>query len=94
MLAERGIEVGVVNARFVKPFDADLLARQRASGARIVSLENGAVEGGFGEAIGADVRFGWPDSYIPHGAVSELETAYGLTASAIAEKLSTLHSSL
>ena len=94
MLDERGIEVGVVNARFVKPFDADLLARQRASGARIVSLENGAVEGGFGEAIGADVRFGWPDSYIPHGAVSELETAYGLTASAIAEKLTTFNSQL
>ena len=87
MLATRGVAAGVVNARFVKPFDADLLARQRAAGARIASLENGSVAGGFGEAIGADLRFGWPDAYIPHGAIGELEAAYGLTADAIAEKL-------
>jgi 1-deoxy-D-xylulose-5-phosphate synthase len=94
LLAERGIEAGVVNARFVKPFDADMLARQRAAGARIVSLENGAVAGGFGEAIGADVRFGWPDAYIPHGTISELESAYGLTASAIAEAIFNPQSSI
>ena len=88
LLAARGGRAGVVNARFVKPFDAELLARQRAAGARVVSLENGAVAGGFGEAIGADIRFGWPDAYIPHGTVLELEAAYGLTAAAIAEKLS------
>jgi len=87
LLAARGLEAGVVNARFVKPFDAELLARQRAAGARIASLENGAVAGGFGEAIGADFRFGWPDAYITHGATSELESAYGLTASAIAEAI-------
>ncbi len=87
LLAARGVEAGVVNARFVKPFDAALLARQRAAGARIVSLENGAVAGGFGELIGADLRFGWPDAYIPHGTISELETAYGLTPAAIASTL-------
>ena len=87
LLAARGVTAGVVNARFVKPFDADLLARQRAAGARIVSLENGAVAGGFGEAIGADLRFGWPDAYIPHGTISELESAYGLTAEAITQSL-------
>lgn len=94
LLAARGVEAGVVNARFVKPFDADLLARQRAAGARIVSLENGAVAGGFGEAIGADVRFGWPDAYVPHGTVSELESAYGLTAAAISEVILKSQSSI
>ena len=87
LLAARGVTAGVVNARFVKPFDADLLARQRAAGARIVSMENGAVAGGFGEAIGADVRFGWPDAYISHGTIAELESAYGLTAETIAQSL-------
>lgn len=87
LLAARGVAAGVVNARFVKPFDADLLARQRATGAQIVSLENGAVAGGFGEAIGADVRFGWPDAYVPHGTVDELEASCGLTADAIASTL-------
>ena len=87
LLAARGVTAGVVNARFVKPFDAGLLARQRAANARIVSLENGSVAGGFGEAIGADIRFGWPDAYVPHGSVADLESAYGLNAEAIAGKL-------
>ena len=84
LLAERGISAGVVNARFIKPFDAELLARQRKAGARIASLENGAVAGGFGEAIGAEFRFGWPDAYVSHGSLPELEAAHGLTAEAIA----------
>ena len=84
ILARAGVEAGVVDARFVKPFDADLLARQRASGAFIVSLENGAVTGGFGEAIGADARFGWPDAFVGHGSVEELEADFGFTAQDVA----------
>ena len=87
LLEARGVLAGIVNARFVKPFDADLLARQRSGGARIVSLENGAAAGGFGEAIGADMRFGWPDEFVAHGSVAELEAAHGLTAEAIAESI-------
>ena len=66
----------VVFARYLKPFDSELLKRQRAEGKRIVSIENGAVAGGFGEAIGADLKFGWPDEFIPHGSVAELEKRY------------------
>ena len=87
LLEALGAQAGVVNARFVKPFDADLLARQRSCGARIVSLENGAVAGGFGEAIGADMRFGWPDEFVSHGSVADLEAAHGLTPKAIAESI-------
>ncbi len=76
-----------VHARYLKPFDADLLARQRAAGMKIASLENGSVAGGLGEAIGADVKFGWPDCFIPHGTVDELERAYGLDAKSVAAKL-------
>ena len=43
--------------------------------------------GGFGEAIGADVKFGWPDEFIPHGAPAELERKYGLDAETITEVL-------
>ena len=59
---------GVVYARYLKPFDEDLLRRQRAAGCRIVSIENGCVKGGFGEAIGANLKFGWPDVFVPHGS--------------------------
>ena len=73
----------VVFARYLKPFDAKLLRRQRAEGKRIVSIENGAVAGGFGEAIGADLKFGWPDEFIPHGSVAELEKRYGFDTDSI-----------
>jgi 1-deoxy-D-xylulose-5-phosphate synthase len=77
----------VVHARYLKPFDEKLLARQRAAGLRIVSLENGCLAGGFGEAIGADIKFGWPDEYIPHGTPAELERRYALDVDALAAAL-------
>ena len=89
ILAGTGVEAGVVDARFVKPFDADLLARQRAAGAFIASLENGAVAGGFGEAIGADTRFGWPDAFVGHGSTEELEVDFGFTAMDVAHRIAT-----
>ncbi len=76
-----------VHARYLKPFDAELLARQRAAGLVVVALENGSVAGGFGEAIGADVKFGWPDAFVPHGAQTELERRFGLDADAVAARL-------
>ena len=84
LLHVSGISAGVVHARRVKPFDAELLARQRAAGAMVVSLENGAVSGGFGESIGADLKFGWPDAQIPHGTTAELESDFGFTAAMVA----------
>ena len=76
-----------MHARYLKPFDKGLLDSQRAAGMKIASIENGAVAGGFGEAIGADVRFGWPDEFIPHGTQSELEREYGLDVDSIVEVL-------
>ncbi len=72
-----------VHARYIKPYDAALLARQRAAGMKIASLENGAVAGGLGEAIGADFKFGWPDEFIAHGTQAEQEKRCGLDAMAV-----------
>ena len=77
----------VTFARYLKPFDAELLAKQRAAGMKIVSIENGAIAGGFGEAIGADFKFGWPDEFIPHGSVAELERRYGFDVESIVAKV-------
>ena len=82
-VAEKVPGAEVVFARYLKPFDAELLARQRAEGRLIASIENGAVQGGFGEAIGADLKFGWPDVFIPHGPVAELERRYGFDVDSI-----------
>ena len=77
----------VTFARYLKPFDAELLNRQRSAGMKVVSIENGAVAGGFGEAIGADLKFGWPDEFIPHGSVAELEKRYGFDVESIVAKV-------
>lgn len=77
----------VVHARYLKPFDAKLLGEQRSHGMKIVSLENGSLAGGLGEAIGADLRFGWPDEFIPHGSVAELERLYKLDVDSIVERI-------
>ena len=79
---------GVVYARSLKPFDEALLARQRAEGRKIVSLENGCVAGGFGETIGADVKIGWPDAFVPHGSVAALERRFGLDVESIVSAVS------
>ena len=86
-IAKRVPGTTVVHARYLKPVDAELLARQRAAGMKIVSLENGALAGGLGEAIGADIRFGWPDEFIPHGSPAELESRYGLDVDSIVAAL-------
>ena len=76
-VAER-TNAAVVPVRRLKPFDTGVLAAERKAGMRIVSLENAAIAGGLGETIGADLKLGWPDEFIPHGRPAELEKAYGL----------------
>ncbi len=97
-LAAAGVRAGVVNARFVKPLDEALLAEQVASGAsHFVTLENGAVRGGFGSALmealaarGGTVpvrAFGWPDAFVGQGTTRELMEESGLTPDRLAEEI-------
>ncbi len=83
----RRVKGEAVYARYVKPFDAELLRAQRAKGQIIVSLENGSIQGGLGEALGADIRLGWPDEFIPHGTQDELEKKYQLDVDAVVRRL-------
>ncbi|MCL1888014.1 MAG: 1-deoxy-D-xylulose-5-phosphate synthase [Kiritimatiellaeota bacterium] len=96
LLRERGRAVGVVDARFIKPLDTELLRGHAQSGALLVTWENGALAGGFGSAVrealdalgcpGARVlRVGWPDEFIPQGTPAQLREKYGLTPEAVAK---------
>lgn len=76
-----------VHARYIKPIDEELLAQQRNAGMKIASLENAAKIGGLGDAIAADVKFGWPDEFIPHGTQEELQKKYGLDSQSILKTL-------
>jgi 1-deoxy-D-xylulose-5-phosphate synthase len=86
---EHHLSVAVVNARFVKPLDRELLLQHAAATRLIVTLEDHTVVGGFGSAVieavqeaGATTpveRIGWPDKFVEHGnSVDTLRAAYGL----------------
>jgi 1-deoxy-D-xylulose-5-phosphate synthase len=99
-LADDGIDVGVVNARFVKPLDLDVLKQIRKNARCIITIEEGQIRGGFGEAIGAYLlehsytsRFralGIPDRFVTHGNRAELLKEVGLDADSIAREVERL----
>ncbi|MBR6587283.1 MAG: 1-deoxy-D-xylulose-5-phosphate synthase, partial [Kiritimatiellae bacterium] len=82
LLASDGIAAEVVPVMDVKPSDV-----QRSGNALLVSLENGVVCGGFGEGVGADMKFGWPDAAVCHGSVDELEREHGFDAQSVASAI-------
>ena len=96
-LHEHGIAAGVVNPRYIKPLDVDLLATHARSVRVVAAMENGAVRGGFGSQLGEELHalrfsgrflsYGWPDAFIPQGRPDELRVRHGLTAPAIADSI-------
>jgi 1-deoxy-D-xylulose-5-phosphate synthase len=95
LLEDRGISCGVVNMRFVKPLDVELLKECAAKTPRLVTVEDNVLQGGFGSAVlealtpgRAEVlRLGLPDDYVEHGAPHLLYDLVGLSAPKIAEQI-------
>jgi 1-deoxy-D-xylulose-5-phosphate synthase len=95
-LAEEGLRVAVVNARWAKPLDEEMI-RSLAQGTRhIVTIEDHALMGGFGSAVlelleregmrDIDVRrIGLPDTFVEHGAPTILKELYGLSSAHLKE---------
>ncbi len=100
MSAEDRAKVCHYDMRFVKPLDEDALTViAKRHYRRIVTVEDGSLQGGFGGAVaewledhGADVpltRLGLPDKFVEHGKVEELKRLVGLDPESIAETLTT-----
>ncbi|MFO0924448.1 MAG: 1-deoxy-D-xylulose-5-phosphate synthase [Pirellulales bacterium] len=96
ILANEGIQVAVINARFIKPLDRETLERVFDQCRFVVTVEEGALMGGFGSAVleaacaeGWDTRsmrtLGLPDRFIDHGERTELLAEVGLSPEGIAE---------
>ena len=95
LLKERGIEAGVIDMRFAKPLDEELIKSVAAAGP-VITAEDNALAGGFGssvleylnrEGIRADVlRLGIPDAWVEHGKPEELYAEVGLTPAAMADR--------
>ena len=91
-LERDGYSAAVINPRFIKPLDREILARYAARVAAFVTFEDHVKMGGFGTAVvealdemGLSVpvvRIGWPDQFIEHGKIDELRARYGLTVEA------------
>jgi 1-deoxy-D-xylulose-5-phosphate synthase len=95
MLREEGLDVGVINARFVKPLDRPTVLRAIRECGFVVTVEEAALMAGFGSAVveaaadaGLDAsrirRLGIPDSFIEHAERGELLADLGLDAAGIA----------
>lgn len=96
MLAEEGIDVGVVSARFIKPLDREILKRSSDDGLFIVTVEEAMLMGGFGSTVLETAnemrldtrriqRIGIPDRFIEHGDRGELLADIDLSAEGIAK---------
>ena len=89
-----GISAAVVNARFVKPLDEELILRLAKMTGRIVTVEEHVLQGGFGSAVlecfennrlsaVKTLRIGLPDRFIEHGTQAVLRQKYGLDTDGI-----------
>lgn len=89
-----GISVGVYDMRFVKPLDTALLDQIAERYDRVITLEDGCLEGGFGSAVleyysgkGGKTpmvkRLGIPDRFITHGTIPQLQQECGIDTAAI-----------
>ncbi|KIP22241.1 1-deoxy-D-xylulose-5-phosphate synthase [Anoxybacillus ayderensis] len=97
-LANDGISVQVVNARFIKPLDEQMLHTLLQKNMPLLTIEEAVLQGGFGSAVlefahdhgyhGAIIdRMGIPDRFIEHGGVSQLLEEIGLTTEHVMERI-------
>ena len=93
-LAEDGIEAEVINARFLKPLDIKMIEKSLEKTNFLVTIEDNSIQGGFGETIKSllnkyykTLNIAYPDDFIKHGSIPELEKKYGLDVDSIYKKI-------
>jgi 1-deoxy-D-xylulose-5-phosphate synthase len=102
LLERETYSAAVINPRFIKPLDRELLAQYAGRVAAFVTFEDHVKTGGFGTAVVEAleemgfaemgrrvpvIRIGWPDQFIEHGKVDQLRARYGLTAEAALDEV-------
>ncbi len=104
LLAKENTFCGLVNARFIKPLDTELLKKLASEYEVIITLEEAALAGGFGSAIlelfekekllqkTKLIRLGFPDEFIPMAKREMQMSMYGIDAEAIVKQVKSLFS--
>ncbi|MDC3414439.1 1-deoxy-D-xylulose-5-phosphate synthase [Aquibacillus sp. 3ASR75-11] len=100
-LAAKGISAKVVNARFIKPLDENMLHQFMKANIPLLTIEEAVLQGGFGSAVlefaeanayqnQSIRRMGIPDKFIEHGSVKELLNEIGLTKENVVKQVEDL----
>ena len=87
-LVDKGINAEVINTRFLKPFDTELVKKSISKTKNVITMEDGTIIDGLATAVKElivdeglkDVKFkafSYPDEFIKHGTVEELQKIYG-----------------
>ena len=96
-LEENGINATVINARFLKPLDNETILKNIIGKKKVVTIEDGTVIGGLGSKVEELIfenkinieleKIAYPDVFVKHGSVDEIERKYGLDVGSIVECL-------
>ena len=96
-LEKNGIDVTVINARFLKPFDKETILQNIKDKKTVVTIEDGTIVGGLGSKVEELIfknkleinleKFAYPDEFIKHGSTDEIEEKYGLDVGSIVKCL-------
>ena len=97
ILEKKGYRIGVVSVSVIKPLDTDTIEGIADRTKKAVTIEDGALRGGFGEMLAAYfadkserpevLALGWPDKFGEHGNTEDLYERYGFSAESIAERI-------
>ena len=93
-----GLDVEVINVRFLKPIDREGILKSIMKTRNVITIEDNVLSGGLGSHVQEiittgridDVRFkmyGYPDEFVKHGSVHEIEKKYGLDVDSIVDDL-------
>lgn len=96
-LRERGVEPTLVNVRFVKPMDKELIVRLALHHRLVVTLEENVITGGFGQQVSGllaeqqidcdCLNIALPDDFVEHGTVAQLHESLGMDYVSVAERI-------
>ena len=104
VLREKGVDVSVVNARFIKPLDAETICDIAAEAGNLITIEENVQSGGFGERVRTALHDGGlghlphtliaiPDKFVEHGSVDLIRRDCGLSnANIVAQALKLVES--
>ena len=98
ILEKQGKNVGVINSRFLKPLDRATILNAINKTRKVITIEDNILKGGLGSSIEELIieegikdiffkKYGYPDEFIKHGNVTEIEKKYRLDAETIAKDI-------